>query len=60
MAVGIPRGLYDGVELALQRLEGRIDEAAAIALLKFLARQFDGRHSRANVGLRHGLDPLVR
>ena len=54
MAVGVPRGRDDGVEFALQRPEGRIDEAAAIALLEFLARQFDGRHSLANVRLRHG------
>jgi hypothetical protein len=38
MAVGVPRGLDDGVEFALQWPEGRIDEAAAIALFEFLAR----------------------
>ena len=54
MAVGVPGGGDDGVEFALQWPEGRIDEAAAIALLEFLARQFDGRHSLANVRLRHG------
>ena len=54
MAVGVPGGCDDGVEFAAERLEGRIDEAAAIALLEFLARQFDGRHSLANVRLRHG------
>ena len=60
MAVGIPCGRDDGVEFALQWPKGRIDEAAAIAPLEFLARQFDGRHSLANVRLRHGLHPLVR
>jgi len=42
-----------GVEFALQRPEAGIDEAAAIALLEFLARQFDGRHSLADVDRRH-------
>ena len=60
MAVGIPRGRDDGVEFALQWPERRIDEAAAIALLEFRARQFDGRHSLANVRLRHSLYPLVQ
>jgi hypothetical protein len=53
MAVGIPRGGHDCVELALQWLERRIDETAAVALFKFVARQFDRRHSLANVRLRH-------
>jgi len=39
----------DGVELTLQRFESGIDEAAALAFLEFLARQFDGRHSLADV-----------
>ena len=38
MAVGVPRGLDDGIEFALQRPEGLIGEAAAITLLEFLAR----------------------
>lgn len=53
MAVGIPGGGDDGIELLLKRIEDRVDEAAAVALFEFLARQFDGRHSFADVWLGH-------
>src|ERR1700680_1302317 len=56
-ALAVPGGRYDGIELALLRFERGIGEAAAIAFLEFLARQFDGRHSLADVDRRHRLIP---
>jgi hypothetical protein len=55
MAVDIPCGGNDGIEFLLKRAENRIGKAAAVALFEFLARQFDGRHSLADVWLSHGV-----
>ena len=52
IAVAVPCRADDGVEFALQRLERGIGEAAAISFFEFLARQFDGWHSLADIGLR--------
>jgi hypothetical protein len=53
MAVGIPRCVDDGVDLALQRLERGIDEPVAVPPHELLARQFSGRHPFADVRRRH-------
>src|SRR5690349_3996680 len=53
VAVGVPGRGYDRIELFLQGLKDGVAIAAAIALLEFVARQFDRRHAFADIGRRH-------
>jgi hypothetical protein len=60
IAIAIPRCLDNGIYFSLQWSERRIGEAAAETFLEFLARQFDGRHSPADVDTRHRSIPDLR
>jgi len=60
IAIAIPRCLDNGIYFSLQWSERRIGEAAVETFLEFIARQFDGRHSPADVDTRHRSIPDLR
>src|SRR3954454_5624447 len=58
--VAVPRRADDGADFTFERLERGVGKTAAITLLEFLPRQFDGRHSLANIGLRHRTNSRIK
>jgi hypothetical protein len=60
VAIRIPGSIHDRTELAIQGSESRVDEAATIALFKFVPGQFDrGIPSRTSIGDK-GRQPLKK